>query len=129
MDILQKEAELAEIVQLVGSDALPAEQQITLETARLLREIYLQQNGFDPIDASSSLSKDYQIWKTCLRYDALATEALASGADAKDLVGMQFAVTLARARFVEDFDGECTKANKELEDGFANLGATVEVEA
>ena len=131
MDILQKEAELQEIVQLVGSDALPSEQQVTLETARLLREIFLQQNGFDAIDASSSLQKDYAIWKTCLRYDALAQQALASGANARDLVGMEFSVTLARARFVADFDAACAESNKQLEAAFAALGTakTVEVEA
>lgn len=123
MDILQTESELQEIVQLVGSDALPAEQQVTLETARLLREIFLQQNGFDPIDANSSLDKDYRIWKICLRYDELAQQALAAGANAKDLTSLQFSVTLARARFVADFDAEADKATKELEAKFEEIMA------
>jgi V/A-type H+-transporting ATPase subunit A len=129
MDILQKEAELQEIVQLVGSDALPAEQQITLETARLLREIFLQQNAFDEIDASSSLAKDFQMWKTILRYDTLAQEALAGGAVVKDLVGMQFGVDLARARFVADFDAAVADLNKKLEAGFTQVAGAVEVTA
>ncbi len=123
MDILQKEAELQEIVQLVGSDALPAEQQITLETARLLREVYLQQNGFDAIDASSDLSKDYGLWKTILRFDALAQEALAAGTPARDLVGLPVTTDLARSRFVADFDGAIAEVNAKLEKTFEDLRA------
>jgi V/A-type H+-transporting ATPase subunit A len=129
MEILQKEAELQEIVQLVGSDALPPEQQVTLETARLLREVFLQQNGFDAIDASSNLSKDYNLWKTILRFDALAQEALANGTPARELVGLPVTTELARSRFVEDFDGTIATVNANLEKAFdaINAGAKKEV--
>ncbi len=123
MEILQKEAELQEIVQLVGSDALPTEQQVTLETARLLREVYLQQNGFDAIDASSSLQKDYGIWKTILRFDALAQEALVNGAQARDLVGLPVTTDLARSRFEADFDTAIKAVNKKLEKTFEDINA------
>ncbi|MEM3206742.1 MAG: V-type ATP synthase subunit A, partial [Halobacteria archaeon] len=53
MSTLQREAELQEIVQLVGSDALPEDQQLTLEVARMLREFYLQQSAFHEVDAYS----------------------------------------------------------------------------
>ncbi len=123
MEILQKEAELQEIVQLVGSDALPSEQQVTLETARLLREVYLQQNGFDAVDASSSLQKDYGIWKTILRFDALAQEALQNGAQARDLVGLPVTTDLARSRFEADFDTAITAVNTKLEKTFEDINA------
>ncbi len=123
MEILQKEAELQEIVQLVGSDALPTEQQVTLETARLLREVYLQQNGFDAVDASSSLQKDYGLWKTILRFDALAQEALVNGAQARDLVGLPVATDLARSRFEADFETAIAAVNKKLEKTFADINA------
>lgn len=125
MDILQKEAELQEIVQLVGSDALPAEQQITLETARLLREVYLQQNGFDAVDASSSLQKDYGLWKTILRFDELAQQALKDGIPAKDLVGLPVTTDLARSRFEADFDAAIGAVNKKLEETFETIGKEV----
>ncbi|MGB0653384.1 MAG: V-type ATP synthase subunit A [Thermoplasmatota archaeon] len=128
MDILQKESELQEIVQLVGSDALPDEQQVTLETARLLREIFLQQNGFDAVDASSSLEKDYAIWKSILRYNELAEGALKSGAAAKDVVGLPFSTTLARSRFEADFDTAVAAANKQLEGDFEKLMGAIKVE-
>ena len=57
MEVLQKEAELQEIVQLVGSDALPENEQITIEVARMIRELFLQQNGFDPVDTYCDLDK------------------------------------------------------------------------
>ncbi len=132
MDLLQKEAELQEIVQLVGSDALPPEQQITLETARLLREIFLQQNGFDAIDASSNLEKDYLLWKAILRYDGIAQQALKDGVPAKDLVGMPFSTELARSRFVADYKGAIEKSVQTMDADFeAARGTTktLEVEA
>ena len=51
--LLQVEAELQEIVQLVGSDALPVDQQLTLEVARMIREFFLQQNAFHDVDTVS----------------------------------------------------------------------------
>ena len=56
MSILQEEEKLLEIVQLVGSDALPERQQITLAVARLIREVLLQQNAFHDVDTYCSLS-------------------------------------------------------------------------
>ena len=61
--LLQIEAELQEIVQLVGSDALPVDQQLTLEVARMIREFFLQQNGFDPVDAYCDIKLQYEMAK------------------------------------------------------------------
>lgn len=121
MDLLQKEAELQEIVQLVGSDALPAEQQVTLETARLVREIYLQQNAYDKVDAYSSLQKDYKLWKAILRFQTLAHEALKGGANAKELAGLPVATELARSRFEADFDNVYAATMKKLEATFEEI--------
>ncbi len=121
MDLLQKEAELQEIVQLVGSDALPPEQQITLETARLIREIYLQQNAYDKVDAYSSLQKDYQLWKSILRYGELGAQALKAGANPKELVGLPVVTELARARFEADFEKIMKSVNANLEKQFADI--------
>ena len=59
--LLQVEAELQEIVQLVGSDALPVDQQLTLEVARMIREYFLQQNGFHEVDAFCSVDLHYKL--------------------------------------------------------------------
>jgi V/A-type H+-transporting ATPase subunit A len=70
--ILQEESKLEEIVRLVGTDALSPKEQLTLETARMLREDFLFQNGFDPIDASSSLKKQYWIIRCILAFNDAA---------------------------------------------------------
>jgi V/A-type H+-transporting ATPase subunit A len=123
MEILQKEAELQEIVQLVGSDALPPEQQVTLETARLIREIYLQQNAYDKVDAYSSLQKDYKLWKAILKYQALAAAALKQGATTKELTGLPAVTDFARSRFEANFDAAYDAAMKKLEGSFNELAA------
>jgi V/A-type H+-transporting ATPase subunit A len=129
MEILQKEAELQEIVQLVGSDALPPEQQVTLETARLIREIYLQQNAYDKVDAYSSLQKDYKLWKAILRYQDLAGSALKAGAIAKDLTGLAAVTDFARSRFEANFDAAYDAAMKKMEANFNDiLGKSKRVE-
>jgi V/A-type H+/Na+-transporting ATPase subunit A len=124
MELLQKEAELQEIVQLVGSDALPPEQQVTLEAARLVREIYLQQNAYDKVDAYSSLQKDYKLWKAILRYQTLAQKALAGGATTKEITGLPVVTDLARARFEADFDKVYDAAMKKLEQAFEAVAAS-----
>jgi V/A-type H+-transporting ATPase subunit A len=128
MDLLQREAELQEIVQLVGSDALPAEQQVTLETARLIREIYLQQNAYDKVDAYSSLQKDYKLWKAILRYGALAGQAVAAGATIKELSGLDAVTMLARARFEAKFDDVYKDAMAKLEKSFEDILAKTKKE-
>lgn len=125
MEILQKEAELQEIVQLVGSDALPPEQQVTLETARLIREIYLQQNAYDKVDAYSSLQKDYKLWKAILRYQTLATKALGAGATTKELTNLPVVTDLARSRFEADFDTVYDAAIKKLDATFETINASL----
>ena len=79
MGILQREAELQEIVQLVGPDALPAKEQALLETARSLREDFLQQNAFHDVDTYCPADKQYLMLKLILKFHALITRAVESG--------------------------------------------------
>ncbi|MBW3583409.1 MAG: ATP synthase subunit A [Euryarchaeota archaeon] len=104
MEILQKESELQEIVQLVGSDALPREEQLVLEVARMLREIFLQQNAFHDVDTYAPLSKQYQIMKTILGFSEKAKEAMSAGAPVAKIIAIPARDELAKARFEEDFD-------------------------
>ena len=68
MEVLQKEAELQEIVQLVGSDALPESEQVTIEVARMIREIFLQQNAYDSVDTFCDMKKQYDMMKSIKTY-------------------------------------------------------------
>ena len=80
MGILQKEIELNEIVQLVGPDALPDSEKLTLEIARMLREDFLQQFAFDEVDAYCTIKKQYDLLSIILLYADESREALAKGA-------------------------------------------------
>jgi len=104
MDILQKEAELQDIVQLVGSDALPDEEQVTLEIARMLREIFLQQNAYHDVDTYASLQKQYRMLGAILQVDGWARKALAAGATVKEIATVPGRDELARVKFEKDFD-------------------------
>jgi V/A-type H+-transporting ATPase subunit A len=101
--LLQVEAELQEIVQLVGSDALPVDQQLTLEVARMIREYFLQQNAFDEIDAYSGLEQQYQMAKAILTFQDSAKKAIAAGAQLEDVVNVPGRTDLMRARFEEGY--------------------------
>ncbi len=68
MKILQEESRLEEIVRLVGTDALSPREQLTLETARMIREDFLFQNAYDPIDAYTSLKKQHRLLRTILTF-------------------------------------------------------------
>ncbi len=101
--LLQVEAELQEIVQLVGSDALPVDQQLTLEVARMIREFFLQQNAFHEIDAYSGVDQQYQMAKAILSFQDSAKKALAAGAQLEDVVNVPGRTDLMRARFEEGY--------------------------
>ena len=101
--LLQVEAELQEIVQLVGSDALPVDQQLTLEVARMIREYFLQQNAFHEIDAYSGVAQQYQMAKAILTFQDSAKAALAAGAQLEDVVNVPGRTDLMRARFEEGY--------------------------
>jgi len=79
MSILQRESELQEIVQLVGPDALPAKEQALLETARSLREDFLQQNALHEVDTYCPAEKQYLMLKLILKFHNLITHAVESG--------------------------------------------------
>ncbi|MEE3082812.1 MAG: V-type ATP synthase subunit A, partial [Candidatus Thermoplasmatota archaeon] len=101
--LLQVEAELQEIVQLVGSDALPVDQQLTLEVSRMIREYFLQQNAFHDIDAYSGVEQQYHMAKAILTFQEAAKKALAAGAQLEDVVNVPGRTDLMRARFEEGY--------------------------
>lgn len=101
--LLQVEAELQEIVQLVGSDALPVDQQLTLEVARMIREFFLQQNAFHDIDAYSGLEQQYRMAKAILTFQDEAKKAIAAGGVLEDVVNVPARSILMRSRFEGDY--------------------------
>ncbi|MBI4152949.1 V-type ATP synthase subunit A [Candidatus Woesearchaeota archaeon] len=115
MNYLQEEEKLLEIVQLVGSDALPEKQQLILEVARMIREFLLQQNAFHEIDTFSSSKKSYMMIKAVLLYADLAQSALEHGARAKQLLDVKAKDRIGEAKFVKDHEKLLKEVQKEME--------------
>ncbi len=106
MALLQKEAELQEVVQLVGPDALPHRERITLETTRMIREDFLQQNAYHEVDTYCSPKKQLKMLKTIMKFHEHATEALERGAPAADLVNLPVKEEIGRMKYIpeDEFD-------------------------
>ena len=121
MAILQEESELQEIVQLVGSDALPEDQQLTLEVARLLREFYLQQNAFHDVDTYCKLNVQAEFLDVILYYKELAEAALASGISVPNLTGIPVLEELGRSKFEENFNDLLPKLRKRIKNEISEL--------
>ncbi|MCI8538644.1 MAG: V-type ATP synthase subunit A [Oscillospiraceae bacterium] len=100
MAMLQQESDLNEIVQLVGKDALSPADQLTLETAKMIREDFLQQNAFVDIDSYSDYRRQTLLMGIILSYDKLCRAALEKGADAMALFDIPARAAIGRAKSV-----------------------------
>lgn len=100
--LLQDEAELEEIVNLVGMDALSAPDRLKLETSRSIREDYLHQNAFDPTDTYTSLPKQVLMMRAILSYYDKALDALKKGADIEMLVNLPVRERIGRYKYEEE---------------------------
>jgi len=122
MDMLQVESELQEIVQLVGSDSLPDEQQLLLEVTRMVREVFLQQNAFHPIDTYSPFTKQYALMKAIMKFGDMANDALKSGALVSQIVKLDSKNDLPKIRFEENFEANMNTVLAKMDKEFAALG-------
>jgi V/A-type H+-transporting ATPase subunit A len=98
MQILSEESRLSQIVKLVGPDALPDDQRLILETARLLREGFLQQNAFDEVDAYSNVQKQIQMLSLILHFYQLAQRIIKLGAHIQVIHDLSVVNTLIRMK-------------------------------
>ena len=115
MSILQEEDKLLEIVQLVGSDALPERQQLTLQIARLIREVLLQQNAFHEIDTYCDLKKTYLIMKSIIKFSKLANAALDSGMRMQQILSTKAKDRLGEVKFVKDYERLLNEITSQME--------------
>ncbi len=100
MGVLQQESSLNEIVQLVGKDSLSPADQLTLETARMIREDFLQQNSFVDIDSFSTYDRQEKLLAMILDYDKLCRTAIAKGAPTAKLFEIPARERIGRAKSV-----------------------------
>jgi len=121
MNYLQEEDKLLEIVQLVGSDALPEKQQLILEVSRLIRESLLQQNAFHEIDTFCPPKKSYMMIKAVLLYADLAAKALDQGVRVKQLVDVRAKDRIGEAKFDRNYEKLLNEITKQMESEIENL--------
>ncbi len=104
MRLLQTEAELNEIVQLVGVDALSHSDRLILEVARSIREDFLHQNSFHEVDTYTSLHKQYRMMKLILTFYKEAGEAIKQGITIQKLTKLDVIERIGRAKYVEEIN-------------------------
>ncbi len=125
MRILQEEAELQEIVQLVGSDALPEEQRLLLEVARMIREYFLQQNAYHEVDTYTPLEKQYEMLKSILKFYEYASRALQSRVPLEDILSLKSRVELSKVKYEKDYKEALKRIEEMMRKEYADLGVEV----
>jgi V/A-type H+-transporting ATPase subunit A len=123
LQLLQEEAELEEIVRLVGFDALSLKDKLKLETARSIREDYLHQNAFHDIDTYTSLEKQFGMLKLILMWGELGEKALNAGAEFSKISSLPVREDIGRAKYVEEKDvkSKFAEIEKTLKDDMSEL--------
>ena len=102
MKILQEEAQLEEIVRLVGMDALSPKDRLTMETAKSIREDYLHQNAFHEVDTYASLTKQFKMMQLILLNYRLCNEALDKNVDIEDILQLEVKDKIGRAKYISE---------------------------
>ncbi|MFD1598033.1 ATP synthase subunit A [Halobellus rarus] len=121
VDVLDEETELQEIVQLVGKDALPEDQQLTLEVARYLREAYLQQNAFHPVDTYCPPAKTYLMLTTIETLNDEAFDALEAGVPIEEIIDIDSAPKINRIGVQEDYEEYVDELKSEITEELRSL--------
>ena len=128
LKILQRESELMEIVRLVGPDALPDEDKLLLDVARMIREDFLQQNAFHPVDAYCPPDKTVKMMKIILEFHRKASEALKAGVSLQKIRELPVRVRISRMKEVppNEFGKTYDEIMNEINTSFNSLIGGVE---
>lgn len=123
LSILQKEAELEELVRLVGAEALPEEDKLSLETARMIREDFLQQNAFHEIDTYCSPKKAVYMMKAIIMFYEEGLKAIRRGSTVDKIRELKTRVKIARMKEIpnKNFDKIFQNLFKEIKEDFKKL--------
>ncbi len=126
MAILQREAELQEIVRLIGVEALSDQERLLMETAKSLREDFLHQNAFDDADAFTSLRKQFLMLKLIMKFHAVAMRELEKGRPIAELMDLPVQESIARAKFIPEDDlDRFAKLEQEVEEQLSGAASEV----
>ena len=122
MTLLQEEAELEEIVKMVGMDALSPTDRLKMEAARSIREDFLHQNSFHEVDTYTSLKKQHMMMRLVKAFYERSVAALGEGASLRKLISMPVREQIGRFKYVKEdaLDAEFVKVDEELSAQIAN---------
>ena len=123
MKLLQREAELKDIVQLVGADALPDSERVTLEIGRMIREYFLRQNAFDEIDSFTTLNKQRRMIEVMMHFKEKAENALTAGVTADKIMTAKVKVSISRMSEIKetDIDKEAKRIEGQIDAEFNEM--------
>ncbi len=123
MGILQQDAELQEIVQLVGPDALSDRQRVVLEVAKMIKEDYLMQHAYHPIDTYCSMEKAYHMLKIIIEFYERAMKCVDKGIPFRKIASLPVIESIARMKIqpIEGFENYAKKLMREMEKEFSEL--------
>jgi V/A-type H+-transporting ATPase subunit A len=123
MTLLQKEKELKEIVQLVGPDALPEIERVVLEAARIIREDYLMQHAYHPVDSYCSLEKAKKMLEIIMQTHQKMREVSEAGVSIGDILKLDVYEKISRLKILEPekIEAACDELSKEIDEQFAGL--------
>jgi V/A-type H+/Na+-transporting ATPase subunit A len=122
IELLQKESELQEIVQLVGVDALPEREKVILDVARSIREDFLQQSAYDDIDTYTSIKKQYRMLRTILRFGEQEQDAVQKGATLAQIAKLPIRSQVSRMKWTKETDLDSVFNQLELDIAAALAG-------
>jgi V/A-type H+-transporting ATPase subunit A len=127
MRLLEQEAELQEIVRLVGVESISAREQLILLTARSIREDFLHQNAFHEVDTYTSFKKQYHLLKLILIFHRKALNLIEEGVALSSISALKVRERIARAKYIpEDTLSEFEKCEQEIEESLAKLKKELE---
>jgi V/A-type H+-transporting ATPase subunit A len=126
LKILQLEADLQEIVKLVGMDSLSADDRLTLDVAQSIREDFLQQNAFVDVDSFTPLEKQYDMLGLIFQYEESARRAVAAGVDINAICELPVHEMIGRAKSVsnEEYSAEFAKTKAAIKEQVEKLIAS-----
>lgn len=128
MTVLQREAELEEIVRLIGIEALSARERLVMESAKSIREDFLQQSAYDEIDSFASLKKQFLLLKVVMTFQSEAEKALEAGGDINEIVNDPVREKIAEAKYTpEERLDELEELQHAVSEEIRDIGARKEV--
>jgi V/A-type H+-transporting ATPase subunit A len=124
MSLLEQEAELIEIVRLVGAEALSPQDRLALETSRSIREDYLHQNAFHKVDTYTLMQKQYEMLKTVLHFHKQALAAIDAGVATSEIFKLTVREDIARAKYIpQDEIDKVTQIRNAIDEQMKHLHA------